>query len=51
MMHGCYRLRCLIHATRPCLDTRQVDGKSGHIPYRDLKLTRLLQVESLWGGT
>ena len=25
------------------------DGKSGHIPYRDSKLTRLLQV-GLWGG-
>jgi hypothetical protein len=30
-----------------------VDGKSGHIPYRDSKLTRLLQVRQLcvhvWG--
>ena len=28
-----------------------VDGKSGHIPYRDSKLTRMLQVNrGCWGG-
>lgn len=28
-----------------------VDGKSGHVPYRDSKLTRLLQVRRRWQCT